>query len=228
MNIKDLPFDDRPREKLSANGPGALSKAELLAILIGSGNTEETAAELMQRLMADCGDSLRELGRLGIADLTSGRYKGLGPAKAITILAACELGKRRALEAAEQKRLIVSGTDIYNLMHPTMQDLPHEESYAIYMRADHSVIGKPYLISKGGISETNVDIRLIFREAIMRRATTFAFVHNHPSGNIKPSQADDRLTDRMASAARIMNLNLLDHVIVTTHNYYSYHENGKI
>ena len=228
MNIKDLPYDDRPREKLAANGPGALSKAELLAILIGSGNTEETAVELCQRLLADCGESLRELGRMGIADLTTGRYKGLGPAKAISILAACELGKRRASEAAEEKRMIESSLDIYALMHPLMQDLPHEEGYALFLRTDHSLIGKPYLVSRGGIADTNVDMRLIMREAIMRRATAFVFVHNHPSGNLKPSQADDRLTERLARAAKLLDIRMLDHVIVTADNYYSYRESGKL
>lgn len=228
MNIKELPYDDRPREKLAANGPAALSKAELLAILIGSGNTEETAVELMQRVLTDCGESLRELGRMSIEDLTASRYKGLGPAKAITILAACELGKRRATEAAEEKRILSSSIDIYNIMHPIMQDLPHEEGYALYMRPDHSIIGKPYLISRGGIAETNVDIRLTLREAIVRRATAFAFIHNHPSGNLRPSTADDRLTDRLQRASRLMDITMLDHVIVTTNDYYSYRDNGKL
>ncbi len=228
MNIKDLPYDDRPREKLANSGPAALSKAELLAILIGSGNPEETAVELMQRLLADCDDSLRTLGRMSIAELTASRYKGLGPAKAITILAACELGKRRALEAAEEKRNIATSKDIFNLMHPIMQDLPHEEGYAIYMRADHSVIGRPYLISRGGIAETNVDIRLMLREALMRHATTFAFIHNHPSGNIRPSNADNKLTERLSKAAKLMDIRFLDHVIVTPDNYYSYRDNGQL
>lgn len=228
MNIKDLPYDDRPREKLAANGPAALTKAELLAILIGSGNTEETAVELMQRVLADCGDSLRELGRKSIADLTDARYKGMGPAKAISILAACELGKRRALEAAEEKRIIGNAVDVFRLMNPIMQDLPHEESYALYLRPDHSIIGRPYLVSRGGIADTQVDIRLTLREALMRRATSLVFVHNHPSGSLKPSTADNRLTERMVSAARIMDLNLMDHLIITTTSYYSYREQGKL
>lgn len=228
MNIKELPTDDRPREKLAANGPEALTAAELLAILIGSGNTEETAVELMQRVLADCGNSLRQLGRMSINELTATRYKGLGPAKAITIIAACELGKRRATEAAMEKRYVHSATDIFRLMHPIMQDLPHEESYAIYLRPDSSVIGKPYLVSRGGIAETLVDVRLTLREAIMRRATAFAFTHNHPSGNLRPSQADDRLTERLSRAAKVMELQMLDHVIVTDTNYYSYREQGKL
>ena len=228
MNIKELPYDDRPREKLATNGPGALTAAELLAILIGSGNTEETAVELMQRVLADCSNSLRQLGRMSIDDLTDKRYKGLGPAKAITILAACELGKRRALEEAEEKRHITSATDIFSLMHPIMQDLPHEESYAIYLRPDNSVVGKPYLVSRGGIAETHVDVRLTLREALVRRATAFVFIHNHPSGNLRPSQADDRLTERLDRAAKIMELRLLDHVIVADTSYYSYREQGKL
>lgn len=228
MNIKDLPYDDRPREKLAANGPAALSKAELLAILIGSGNTEETAVELMQRVLTDCGGSLRELGRKSIEDLTDSRYKGLGPAKAISILAACELGKRRAMEAAEEKRIVGNAIDVFNLMNPIMQDLPHEESYALYLRPDHSLIGRPYLVSRGGIADTQVDVRLTLREALIRRATTLIFIHNHPSGSLKPSTADDRLTERLTRAARLMDLNLMDHVIITTSSYYSYREQGKL
>ena len=228
MNIKDLPYDDRPREKLAANGPSALSKAELLAILIGSGNTEETAVELMQRVLTDCGGSLRELGRKSIEDLTDSRYKGLGPAKAISILAACELGKRRAMEAAEEKRIVGNAIDVFNLMNPIMQDLPHEESYALYLRPDHSLIGRPYLVSRGGIADTQVDVRLTLREALIRRATTLIFIHNHPSGSLKPSTADDRLTERLTRAARLMDLTLMDHVIITTSSYYSYREQGKL
>ena len=228
VNIKELPYDDRPREKLAATGPASLSKAELLAILIGSGNTEETAVELMQRVLKDCGESLRELGRMSIADLTASRYKGMGPAKAISILAACELGKRRAMEAAEEKRIVGSAIDVFRIMNPIMQDLPHEESYALYLRPDHSLIGQPYLISRGGIADTQVDIRLTLREALIRRATSLAFIHNHPSGNLKPSNADDRLTERLSRAARLMDLNMMDHVIITTTSYYSYREQGKL
>lgn len=227
MNIKELPIDERPRERLMEQGAAALSPAELLAILIGSGNTEETAVQLMQRLLGDCGGSLKTLGRLSLRDLTK-NYKGLGPAKAVTIMAACELGKRRAMEAAAEKRKVENSTDIYNIMYPRMRDLAHEESYALYLRTDRSLEGQPFLISKGGIAGTQVDIRLVLREALIRQTPTIVLVHNHPSGNTKPSRDDDNLTDRLQHACQIMNIKLLDHVIVTDGNYYSYHEQGKV
>ena len=227
MNIKDLPTDERPRERMMEQGATALSPAELLAILIGSGNTEETAVHLMQRVLSDCGGSLKALGRLSLADLTK-RYKGLGPAKAVAILAACELGKRRMMEVAAEKRYIKSTIDIYNIMSPRMRDLPHEESFALYLRSDHSLEGTPFLVSKGGLASTQVDVRLIIREALIRQTPNIAVVHNHPSGSKRPSQDDNNLTERIAQACKIMNLKLLDHVILTDGDFYSYREEGKI
>jgi len=227
MNIKELPTDERPRERLMEQGAEALSPAELLAILIGSGNTEETAVQLMQRLLTDCGGSLKALSRLSLNDLTR-NYKGLGPAKAVTILAACELGKRRMMEAAAEKRFVESSIDLYKIMYPRMRDLAHEESYAIYLRTDNSLEGTPFLISKGGIAETQVDIRLVLREALIRQTPTIAFVHNHPSGNKRPSREDDRLTESLIRACKTMNLRLLDHLIITDGDYYSYLEEGKL
>ncbi|MBQ9285197.1 MAG: DNA repair protein RadC [Bacteroidaceae bacterium] len=208
-------------------GASALSPAELLAILIGSGNTEETAVQLMQRLLSDCGGSLKALSRLSVSDLSK-RYKGLGPAKAVSILAACELGRRRAMEVAAEKRYVKSAVDIYNIMYPRVRDLAHEESYALYVRADNSLEGQPCLISKGGLTSTMVDVRLVVREALIRQTPALAFVHNHPSGNKRPSRDDDQLTERIAEACRLMSLKLIDHVIVTDGDYFSYHEEGKI
>lgn len=208
-------------------GASALSPAELLAILIGSGNTEETAVQLMQRLLSDCGGSLKALSRLSVSDLSK-RYKGLGPAKAVSILAACELGRRRAMEVAAEKRYVKSAVDIYNIMYPRVRDLAHEESYALYVRADNSLEGQPFLISKGGLTSTMVDVRLVVREALIRQTPALAFVHNHPSGNKRPSRDDDQLTERIAEACRLMSLKLIDHVIVTDGDYFSYHEEGKI
>jgi len=227
MNIKELPTDERPRERLIEQGPGALSPAELLAILIGSGNTEETAVQLMQHVLSDCGGSLKALGRLSISDLTR-NYKGLGPAKAVTILAACELGRRRMMETGGEKQFVGNSVDVYNIMYPRMSDLAHEESYALYLRADNSVDGQPFLISKGGITGTVVDVRIILREALNRQAPTIVLVHNHPSGSIRPSREDDQLTNRVEQACKIMNFRLLDHVIVADGNYYSYREQGKL
>lgn len=227
MNIKELPVDERPRERLMEQGPGALSPAELLAILIGSGNSEESAVQLCQRLLKDCGGSLKTLSSLSLQDLTRD-YKGLGPAKAVTIMAACELGRRRMMEAAEEKRTITSALDLYRIMLPRMRDLGHEECYAIYLRADHSLNGQPYLVSKGGITGTAVDVRLVLREALMRRAPFMALAHNHPSGSIRPSREDDHLTESVQRACQVMNVQLLDHIIVTDGEYYSYKEQGKV
>ena len=227
MNIKDLPTDERPRERMIEQGAAALSPAELLAILIGSGNTEESAVQLMQRLLTDCGGSLKALGKLSLNDLTK-NYKGLGPAKAVTILAACELGRRRMMEVADEKRYIKSSVDLYNLMYPRMRDLAHEESYALYLRADNSLEGTPFLVSKGGLTSTSVDVRLVLREALIRQTPTLALAHNHPSGNTRPSRDDDQLTERLQHACQLMNIRLLDHIIVTDGDYYSYREQGKI
>lgn len=227
LTIKELPPDERPRERMMEQGPEALSPAELLAILIGSGNTKESAVALMQRVLVDCGGSLKALSRLSLSDLTK-RYKGLGPAKAVTVLAACELGKRRMMEAAEEKRFIQTAIDIYRLMLPRMRDLQHEECYALYLRTDHSLEGVPYMVSKGGIAGTQVDIRLVVREALIRQAPKLVLVHNHPSGNLHPSTDDNNLTERLHKACQLMNLTLMDHIIVTDGNFYSYRENGKL
>ncbi|MCR5179991.1 MAG: DNA repair protein RadC [Bacteroidaceae bacterium] len=227
MNIKDLPLDERPRERMMEQGASALSPAELLAILIGSGNTEESAVQLMQRLLSDCNGSLKALSRLSLKDLTQG-YKGLGPAKAVTILAACELGKRREMEVAAEKRFVTSSADLYNIMRPIMGDLPHEESYALFLRSDNSLEGLPFLVSKGGLTGTMVDIRIILREALIRQTPTLALAHNHPSGNKRPSREDDQLTNSLQNACTVMKLRLLDHIVVTSNDYYSYKEMGKL
>lgn len=227
MNIKSLPSDERPRERLMQQGAAALSPAELLAILIGSGNSEETAVQLMQRVLKDCGGSLKALSRLSLSDLTK-NYKGLGPAKAVSILAACELGRRRSMEVAAEKRYVQNSVDLYNIMYPRMRDLAHEESYALYLRADGSLEGQPFLVSKGGLTATAVDIRLVIREALIRQTPTLALAHNHPSGNKRPSHDDDNLTDRLSRACQTMGLRLLDHVIITDGDYFSYKEEGKL
>lgn len=226
MKLKEQSLEDRPREKLMALGPAALTPSELLAILVGSGSPGESAVELMQRILADHANSLKELGRMSIADLQ--RYRGMGEAKAITILAACELGKRRMLEEARTKTVIQTSTDIFRHLQPIMADLDHEESYAIYLRTDNSIIGSPYLISRGGITETAVDVRIILREALQRAATVVILTHNHPSGSLRPSREDDNLTDRLSRACKVMNIRLLDHVIVTDTDYYSYRDQGKL
>ncbi len=242
LNINQWAEEDRPREKLMQKGPGALSNAELLAILIGSGNVDESAVELMRRLLSDCGNRLKTLGRMSLEEMTGTvdvvneetgkkkqgrRYKGLGEAKAVTIMAACELGRRRMEEEAEDLPTIRSCEDLYHYFLPGMQDLFHEECYVVLMNQANRVMGK-MLVSKGGLTETAVDIRLILREALLRRAPVIALCHNHPSGNVKPSQEDNRLTERLAQACRTMNIRFLDHIIVTDGGYYSYREEGNL
>ena len=225
LTIKQWNEADMPREKFERLGAEALSNSELLAILIGSGNTKESAVDLMKRVMNDCGNNLNTLGKKTIKELCD--YKGVGSAKAITILAACELGKRRQLEKAEERLDLGSAVAIYEHMHPLMQDLDVEEAWVLLMNRNFKLI-KKVRISHGGISETAVDVRVIMNHAIMNNATVIALCHNHPSNNPRPSGDDDRLTKRMKEACQLMRIFFLDHLIITDGRYYSYHEEGKI
>ena len=201
LNITQWAEEDRPREKMASLGAGALTSAELLAILIGSGSTKESAVDLCS-------------------------YNGIGEAKAITILAACELGKRRQMEKPEDRPDLGTATRIYNHMRPRMQDLDVEEFWVLLMNQHHRLI-KPVRISHGGITETSVDIRIIMREAILANTTILAACHNHPSGNLHPSKYDEELTRSIKRACELMRIHFMDHVIVTDGNYYSFHEQGK-
>ena len=225
LSINEWAEEDRPREKLQALGAECLSNAELLAILIGSGSTDESAVALMKRIMNDCSNNLNTLGKMSIRELTA--YKGMGPAKAITILAACELGKRRQKTQVEERRRLSSPQDIYEYMHPTMQDLDVEEAWVLLLNQGFRLI-KPVRLSHGGISETAVDIRLIVKEAIVNNATVIALCHNHPSNNLFPSRNDDNLTQNVKKACETMRIHFLDHVIVTDGAYYSYSEKGRL
>ena len=225
LNINQWAEEDRPREKMASLGTDALSNAELLAILIGSGSTKESAVELMKRIMADCNNNLNTLGKMSINDLC--RYNGIGEAKAITILAACELGKRRQAETPEERPDLGTATRIYNHMRPVMQDLDVEEFWALFLNQHYRLI-KKVRISHGGITETAVDIRIIIREAVLANCTILAVCHNHPSGNLSPSKDDDDLTKSIKRACELMRIHFLDHVIITDGSYYSYHESGKL
>ena len=225
LRITDWALEDRPREKLMAQGPAALSNAELLAILIGSGTPKMTAVELMKLVLHDCNDSLNTLGKKSIAELM--QYKGVGEAKAVTILAACELGKRRQRERAEERANLCSAQYIYDYMHPRMQDLDVEEAWVLLMNQNFKLI-KAVRISRGGISETAVDVRVICREAVLCNATVVALCHNHPSNNPHPSGDDDRITQRVQKACEVMRLYFLDHRVITDGAYYSYRDYGKL
>ena len=225
LSINQWAEEDRPREKLMRLGAEALSNAELLAILIGSGSPKETAVELMKRVLNGCNNNLNTLGKRTIHELC--QYNGIGEAKAISILAACELGKRRQAEKAEERKSLGSASAIYEYMHPKMQDLDTEEAWILLMNQNYKLI-KAERISHGGITETAVDVRIIIREALLHNATVVAFCHNHPSNNLRPSNDDNRLTQRIKSACDTMRLYFLDHLIITDGAYCSYHEEGKL
>ena len=216
--------EDRPREKMIGKGAQALTNAELLAILIGSGNDEDSAVGLMQKVLAAHGDSLDRVGRLSMEELC--RFKGIGPAKAITILAACELGRRRAVEQPE-RRQIRSAAQVYDYFYPLMRDLAVEECHVLMLNSSAVVIDSAR-IGMGGLTETVVDVRLIMREALLKRATSIILCHNHPSGNLRPSAHDDRLTRQVQEAARLLNIAFADHVIFTDCGYYSYADEGRM
>lgn len=225
LTIANWSPDDQPREKLRDKGPQALSNAELIAILVGSGYTGVSAVELMQQILKDCNNNLNTLGKMSIQELT--QYKGVGEAKAITILAACELGKRRQAETPEERPELTTATYIYNHMHPLMQDLDVEEFWVLLLNQSHRLI-KKVRIAHGGISEVSVDVRIIIREAVLCNATIVVACHNHPSGSLRPSTQDDALTRQLQRACELMRLHFMDHVIVVDGNYYSYHESGRI
>lgn len=217
--------EDRPREKLMQNGPGVLSDSELLAILIGSGSTKESAVSLMQRILADCGNNLNTLGKMSLHELM--RYNGIGEAKAVTILAACELGKRRHATPAAVRPDLGSASAAYDYMLPKMQDLDVEEAWVLLMNQRFHLV-KAIRLSHGGLSETAVDVRIVMREAILAGATVLTLCHNHPSGNCRPSGDDDRLTQKIRKACETMRIYMADHIIVTDGCYYSYAEEGRL
>ncbi len=225
LNIKLWAEEDRPREKMMQKGAEALSDAELLAILIGSGNTEESAVTLMQRILAAADNNLHQLGKWQVENFA--RFKGMGPAKSITVMAALELGKRRTLQERPERRAISSSKDIYDLFCPLLCDLPTEEFWVLLLNRAGRVIDK-VCISRGGLDQTTVDVRTILREALLQRATQLALVHNHPSGNTQPSPDDIRLTQHVQRAAQVMSIRVLDHVIVTDGAWYSFNDEGRL
>lgn len=225
LNINQWAKEDRPREKMMQKGAEALSDAELLAILIGSGSPRESAVALMCRIMADCDGRLGRLGKMGIEELC--RYNGIGQAKAVTLLAACELGRRRAAEPTEERPLMNSAEKVYRYYLGRMQDLATEECHVLLLNQSLRLIGSK-LVSRGGLTSTAVDVRCVLREALLARATALILCHNHPSGNASPSTQDDRLTQDMKRAAEAVQMRLLDHVIVCDGAWFSYAEEGKI
>jgi DNA repair protein RadC len=223
LSIKSLSEDDRPREKLVQKGRNALSDAELLAILLASGNKNETAIELAQRILNNSGQSINQLAKLQINDLK--KFKGVGEAKAVTIAAALEIGRRRTESDIDQKIKITSSQFAYSTIKSKLQDLPHEEFWVIFMNRSNSVI-KVECISRGGVSGTVVDVRLVLKPAIENLASGIILAHNHPSGNLKPSAEDIQLTRKIKDAVKLIDITLQDHLIIGDQSYYSFADEG--
>ncbi len=215
--------DDRPREKFLLKGKSALSDSELLAILIGSGSRNESAVQLCQRILASTNHNLNLLGKLSISQLTE--FKGIGEAKAIAIAAALELGRRRGSEEALILDKISSSKAVFELMHPIIGELPHEEFWVLYLNNSNKVLYKSQL-SKGGLTSTIVDVRLIFKTALEQNATSIILTHNHPSGKLMASEQDIQVTKRIKLASQQLDIALLDHIIITENGFYSFNDQG--
>jgi len=224
-SIKSWSLEDRPREKLLEKGRSVLTDSELLAILIGSGIPGESAVDLSRKMLQTVDNSLNNLGKLSIKELT--KFKGIGEARAIVIAAALELGRRRQVSEAEDIESIKSSKDIFDIMSPYLSDLQVEEFWVLLLNKSNKIIKKE-LISKGGVSATVVDIKLIFKSAIDNLASSIVLLHNHPSGNIKPSKEDIRLTQKVKEACEFMDVNLLDHIIIANKNYLSFIDEGLV
>ena len=224
--IKALAEDDRPREKMMKHGIRALSNAELLAILKRSGNREETAQELSQRILNSAENRWARLGKYELSDLTL-PFKGIGEAKAITILAALEISRRRKEEISEERVKISSSNDAYLYMYERLIDLPHEEFWILLLNRAHEIIDR-ICISRGGTTATIVDVKLILKPALMQLATAIILCHNHPSNTARPSPEDDKLTQKIKNAAELLDIKVLDHIIVCEDQFFSYSDSGKL
>lgn len=225
FSIKNWSQDDRPREKLRDKGKVTLSDAELVAILIGSGSRNESAVELCKRILASVNNNLSALGKLSLKQLME--FKGIGEAKAISIIAALELGRRRRGEEALQLDKIDSSQSVFELMQPVIGELAHEEFWIIYLNNSNKVLHKNQL-SKGGITGTLVDVRLVFKMAIEVGAVGIILAHNHPSGTLKPSEADKQITKKLKNAGESLDIKILDHLIITENAYFSFADEGML
>ena len=215
--------DDKPREKLMLKGKSVLSDAELIAILIGSGSRNESAVDLSKKILASVDNSLNALGKVSISQLMN--FKGIGEAKAISIIAALELGRRRRAEEVVELKKVTSSKVIFEIMQPIIGELPHEEFWIIYLNNSNKVISKSQL-SKGGITGTLVDVRIVFKTALEMGATALILCHNHPSGTLIPSDADKQITKKLKLAGESLEIKVLDHLIVTETSYFSFADEG--
>lgn len=215
--------DDRPREKFLLKGKASLSDSELLAVLIGSGSRNESAVQLCQRILASSENNLNTLGKMSVAQLT--QFKGIGEAKAISIAAALELVRRRRAEEALELKKITSSKAVFDIMQPIIGELPHEEFWVLYLNNSNKVIYKAQL-SKGGITGTVVDLRLLFKMALEQNATALILTHNHPSGKLIASDADIQITKKIKHAGQTLEIQVLDHIIITENGYLSFQDAG--
>jgi DNA repair protein RadC len=225
LSIKNWEDEDRPREKLLLKGKQTLSNAELIAILLGSGNNEETAVDLSQRILKSVDNNIINLSRLSVNDLC--KFKGIGEAKAISIIAAMELGRRRRGAEVSDRKKISSSKDVFEIFQPNMADSPFEEFWILLLNRANKIIGK-YQISQGGVSGTVADPKRIFHIALSNLASGIILCHNHPSGNIKPSAQDVKLTKKIADGAKFMEISLLDHIILGDEQYYSFADSNML
>ncbi len=223
LSIKNWSEKDQPREKLMTQGRQVLSDAELIAILIGSGNREESAIELCKKILNNSSNNLNQLAKLSVIDLM--KFKGIGEAKAISIVAALELGRRRKSEAVIDKVKLSSSKEAYEYLRPVLEDLPHEEFWILFLNRANKIIGKQ-IIGRGGISQTTADVKIVFKKSIDKQASAIILAHNHPSGNIKPSESDIQLTRKIKNGSELLDIQVLDHLIVGDGNYFSFNDSG--
>lgn len=223
LSIKKWASDDRPREKLLYKGVKSLSDAELIAILIGSGTRDLSAVELGRQILSIADNNLSLLGKKSISDLI--KLKGIGEAKAISIVAALELGRRRNQSDTPEKLQITSSREVYNYLHPILSDLKHEEFWVLYFNRSNRIIGD-YKLSQGGVSGTVIDVKLVLKRALELLATSLIISHNHPSGNLNPSDNDKQITEKLKTAANQMDIKLLDHIIIADNSYFSFTDEG--
>lgn len=223
FSIKQWAEDDKPREKLMLKGKSVLSDAELIAILIGSGSRSESAVDLSKRILASVDHNLNALGKLSIAQLIN--FKGIGEAKAISIIAAMELGRRRRSEEIVELAKVTSSKAVFEVMQPIIGELAHEEFWVLFLNNSNKILFKSQL-SKGGMTGTIVDVRMVFKIALEQNATSIILTHNHPSGKLVPSEADIQITKKIKNAGKVLDIPVLDHIIITERGYYSFADEG--
>lgn len=223
MSLKLLAEDDRPREKFLQKGKNALSDSELLAIIMGSGNREESVLELARKILASVNNNWHQLSLLSVKDLT--KFNGIGEAKAISIITALEIGRRRAGQEIQERPLIGNSHDAYSILKNQLSDLRTEEFWAIFMNNSNKVIHTSQL-TQGGISQSIVDVRVLFKTALEYFSTGVIIAHNHPSGSLKPSKEDINITQKIKEAGNVLSIQLLDHIIITQHSYFSFSDAG--